>query len=79
MELENINRKINYYIDLCDPMAHRYTKEYSGPIYFLENQKRISPTMDQSLSVELNSSQPYWIVNGTGTCGKTTVAKFLCS
>lgn len=33
--------------------------------------------MDQSLYLEIQVPQPYWIVSGPGTCGKTTVAKFL--
>lgn len=77
VELENINRKITYFIDLNDPKKHEYSKVYSAAIYFLETQRRLFPSMNQSLYVDLQAKSPYWIVNGSGTCGKTSVAKFL--
>ena len=35
--------------------------------------------MDQPMSFELQARRDYWIVNGPGTCGKTTVAKYIAA
>lgn len=79
INLENYNRKISYYVDLTRPEKYKYAKEYSSPIYYLENQVRIAPSFDLSLKEELSNQAEYWVVNGPGTCGKTSVAKYIAA
>lgn len=47
--IENMNRKFTYFVDLVRPHKYKYSKEYSSQIYFLETQRRISPTEDLTL------------------------------
>ncbi len=47
------------------------------PMYFLQNQLRITPNSEKPLEGYLNSSINYWLVHGVAGSGKTTVAKFL--
>ena len=56
-----------------------FLKDFTTPMYFLQNQLRIIPNTQKPLQNYLNSSINYWLVNGPSGSGKTTVAKFLAS
>lgn len=40
---------------------------------------RVTPPSDLPLYDSLAPRNDYWIVNGTGCCGKTTVAKYIAN
>ena len=76
-EFESMNRELSHYVDLTNIGNYKYTSDFTSSIFYLQQQKRLSPNTQNTLKEELNEKVQYWIVNGPGTCGKTTVSKYM--
>lgn len=79
IELENVNRKITWYVDLSTNDQYRFEKTFTPATYFLESGRWIRPNKNNSLATEMQEKVEYWIVGGAIGSGKTTVAKYLQS
>ena len=75
--MENLNRKVDKFVDLCNPANYQYTEIGSSSTYFLECQKRIKPNLNNSLANELSESVHYWVIGGASGSGKSTVAEYI--
>ena len=46
-------------------------------MYFLDEQKRLTPNTNYPLKDQIKEKLLYWIVNGPTFAGKSTVSKYL--
>lgn len=79
LAIENLNRKIDAFVELSPLDKYSYNKTYSTPFYFKESQKFICPNHNIPLKDQLQPSVEYWLVAGPAGSGKTSLAKYMIS
>lgn len=53
-EFESMNREFSHYVDLTNIGYYKYTSDFTSSIFYLQQQKRLSPNVQNTLKEELN-------------------------